>query len=103
MITKQATSTSGALHIRLVQSPPTPFSDTRARAHTPHTHFLYSLPRLIYIYVCVCVRARVCIYIYIYKGNKTVPDKVATTCIEDGHRLPKQALQYKPKGRRNIG
>jgi len=28
--------------------------------------------------------------------------KVATTCTEDGHRLPKQALQYKPKGRRNI-
>ena len=37
------------------------------------------------------------------KGNKTVPGKVATTYIEDGHRLPKQALQYKPKGRRNIG
>ena len=57
------------------------------------------------------------------KGNKTVPGKVATTCTEDGHkqttktgaqnilkeikqyqekvaanRLPKQALQYKPKG-----
>jgi hypothetical protein len=28
---------------------------------------------------------------------------MATTCTEDGHRLPKQALQYKPKGRRNIG
>jgi len=28
---------------------------------------------------------------------------VATTCTKDGHRLPKQALQYKPKGRRNIG
>ena len=28
--------------------------------------------------------------------------KVATTCTEDGHRLPKQALEYKPKGRRNI-
>jgi len=37
------------------------------------------------------------------KGNKKVPGKVATTCTEDGHRLPKQALQYKPKGRRNIG
>jgi hypothetical protein len=37
------------------------------------------------------------------KGNKTVPEKVATTCTEDGDRLPKQALQYKPKGRRNIG
>ena len=37
------------------------------------------------------------------KGNKTVPEKVATTFTEDGHRLPKQALQYKPKGRRNIG
>jgi len=37
------------------------------------------------------------------KGNKTIPGKVATTCTEDGHRLPKQALQYKPKGRRNIG
>ena len=31
------------------------------------------------------------------KGNKTVPGKVATTFTEDGHRLPKQALQYKPK------
>ena len=29
--------------------------------------------------------------------------KVATTCTEDGYRLPKQALQYQPKGRRNIG
>ena len=29
--------------------------------------------------------------------------KVPTACTEDGHRLPKQALQYKPKGRRNIG
>jgi len=28
---------------------------------------------------------------------------VAATCTEDGHRLPKQAIQYKPKGRRNIG
>ena len=37
------------------------------------------------------------------KGNKTVPGKVATACTEDGHRLPKQALRYKPKGRRNIG
>jgi hypothetical protein len=69
------------------------------------------------------------------KGNKTVPEKVATTCTEDGHKqstksgysmyrgwpqtdyqkwlqqvqrmdtdsLPKQILQYKPKGRRNIG
>ena len=37
------------------------------------------------------------------KGNKTVPGKVATACTEDEHRLPKQALQYKPKGRRNIG
>ena len=53
------------------------------------------------------------------KGNKTVPGKVATTCRGwtqtdyqkwlqhvqrmDTNRLPKQALQYKPKGRRNIG
>jgi len=36
-------------------------------------------------------------------GNKTVPGKVATACTEDGNRLPKQALQYKTKGRRNIG
>jgi len=36
------------------------------------------------------------------KGNKTVPEKVATTPTEDGNRIPKQALQYKPKGRRNI-
>ena len=37
------------------------------------------------------------------RGNKTVPGKVATTRTEDGHRLPKQALQYQPNGRRNIG
>ena len=37
------------------------------------------------------------------KGNKTVTGKVATTCTEDTNRIPKQALQYKPKGRRNIG
>ena len=37
------------------------------------------------------------------KGNKTVPAKVATTCTEDGGRLPKQALRYRPKGRRNLG
>ena len=37
------------------------------------------------------------------KGNKTVPGKVATACTENGHRLPKQVLQYKPKVRRNIG
>jgi hypothetical protein len=37
------------------------------------------------------------------KGNKTVPGKVATTRTEDGHRIPKQALQYKPKGRRKRG
>ena len=38
------------------------------------------------------------------KRNKTVPEKVATTCTEDGHKqTTKQALQYKPKGRRNIG
>ena len=32
-----------------------------------------------------------------------LPEKVARTCTEVGHRLPKQTLQYKPKGRRNIG
>ena len=38
------------------------------------------------------------------KGNKAVPGKVATTHTEDGHKQDnKQALQYKPKGRRNIG
>ena len=38
------------------------------------------------------------------KGNKTVPEKVLTTRTEDGHnRIPKQALQYRTKGRRNIG
>ena len=38
------------------------------------------------------------------EGNKTVPGKVATTRTEDGHKQnTKQALQYKPKGRRNIG
>ena len=34
------------------------------------------------------------------KGNKTVPGTVATT---HTNRIPKQALQYKPKGRGNIG
>jgi len=41
------------------------------------------------------------------KGNKTVPGKEATTRQHvqrmDTNRIPKQALQYKPKGRRNIG
>jgi hypothetical protein len=38
------------------------------------------------------------------KGNKTVPGKVATTLQRMGtNRIPKQALKYKPKGRRNIG
>jgi len=38
------------------------------------------------------------------KGNKTVPGKVATTHTEDGHKQDtKQALQYKPKGRRHVG
>jgi len=32
-----------------------------------------------------------------------MPGKVATTRTEDINRLPKQALQYKTKGRRNIG
>jgi hypothetical protein len=33
-----------------------------------------------------------------------MPTKVATTLKENGHiRIPKQALQYQPKGRRNIG
>jgi len=34
------------------------------------------------------------------KGNKTVPETVATT---HTNRIPKHALRYKPKGRRNIG
>jgi hypothetical protein len=38
------------------------------------------------------------------KGNKTVPEKVATTRTEgDTNRIPKQALRYRPKGRRDIG
>jgi len=38
------------------------------------------------------------------KGNKTVPDLVATSRIEvDTNRITKQALQYKAKGRRNTG
>ena len=37
------------------------------------------------------------------RGNKTVPGKVATARTEDGLKLLKQALQYKPKGRRIIG
>jgi hypothetical protein len=37
-------------------------------------------------------------------GNKTVPTRVATTCRENGHRqVPKQALKYRPKGKRSIG
>ena len=41
----------------------------------------------------------------IVKEIKTVPEKVAATRTErmDTNRLPKQALQYKPKGRRNVG
>ena len=37
------------------------------------------------------------------KGNKTVPKKWLHVQRMDTNRLPKQALQYKPKGRRNIG
>ena len=38
------------------------------------------------------------------KGSKTVLGKVATTRTEDGHKQnTKQTLQYKPKGRRDIG
>ena len=39
------------------------------------------------------------------KGNKTVPEKVGLQHVQrmDTNRLPKQALQYKRKGRRNIG
>ena len=36
------------------------------------------------------------------KGNQTVPTKMVTTRTKDGHGIPKQALQYRPKGRRNI-
>jgi hypothetical protein len=37
------------------------------------------------------------------EGNKTVPESVATTRTEDGQKQnTKQALQYRPKGRRNI-
>ena len=33
------------------------------------------------------------------KGNRTAPEKVATTHTEDGHKQkPKPALQYRPKG-----
>jgi hypothetical protein len=36
--------------------------------------------------------------------NKAAPKKVATTVQRmDTNRIPKQALQYKPKGRRKIG
>ena len=38
------------------------------------------------------------------KGNKTAPKKwLQHVQRMDTNRLPKQALQYKPKGRRNIG
>ena len=38
------------------------------------------------------------------KGNKTVPEKVATTRTEDGHKQnTKTSTKYRPKGRRNIG
>jgi len=38
------------------------------------------------------------------KGNKTVPGKVVQHIESiDTNRIPKQALQYKPEGRRHIG
>ena len=38
------------------------------------------------------------------KRNKTVPEKVATTCTEDGHvQTTKTSTTIKPKGQRNIG
>jgi len=38
------------------------------------------------------------------KGNKTVPGKVLQHVQRmDTNRIPKQALQYNPKGQRNIG
>ena len=37
------------------------------------------------------------------KGNKTVPEKVATTRTEDGRKQnTKTSIRYRPKGRRNI-
>jgi hypothetical protein len=37
-------------------------------------------------------------------GNKTIPTRVTTTRTENGHRQDtKQALEYRPKGKRNIG
>jgi len=36
--------------------------------------------------------------------QEIIPEKLATTRTADGHKQnAKQALQYKPKGRRNIG
>jgi hypothetical protein len=62
-----------------------------------------------------CIRGKKNVSTEHSKGNKTVRGKVATTRTEDGHkqnsqhvqrmdttRIPKQALQYKPKGRRHI-
>jgi hypothetical protein len=39
------------------------------------------------------------------KENKTIPEKVATKHVQrmDKNRIPKKALQYRPKGRKNIG
>ena len=38
------------------------------------------------------------------KGNKTIPEKwLQHVHRMDTNRLPKQALQYRPKGRRNTG
>ena len=39
----------------------------------------------------------------IVKEIKTVPEKVATTRTEDGHKQNTKALRCRPKGRRNIG
>ena len=38
------------------------------------------------------------------KGNKTVPEKVWLQHVQrmDTNRPPKQAIQYKPKGQRNV-
>jgi hypothetical protein len=40
------------------------------------------------------------------QGNKTVPEKVATTRTEDGQKQNTETsttMRYRPKGRRNIG
>ena len=48
------------------------------------------------MYMYIYIHIHTYLYIYIYKWLQHVQRM-------DTNRLPKQALQYRPKGRRNIG